>query len=65
VSRNAAGLVFTWADQGAGFMLYSTTNLAPPIQWMPVTSFITRSSGQEMISPPTNSPAVFYRLQAP
>ncbi|HVM47100.1 MAG TPA: fibronectin type III domain-containing protein [Candidatus Acidoferrum sp.] len=65
ISSSAAGLVFTWADQGAGFMLYSTTNLTPPIQWMPVTNFITRSSGQELISPPTSPPAVFYRLQTP
>jgi hypothetical protein len=65
VSSSAAGLVFTWADQGAGFMLYSTTNLTPPIQWMPVTNFTTRSSGQEQITPPTSPPAVFYRLQAP
>jgi hypothetical protein len=65
ISSSAAGLMFTWADQGAGFMLYSATNLTPPIQWVPVTNFITRSSGQEQISPPTSPAAMFYRLQAP
>jgi hypothetical protein len=64
-SLSSSGLIFNWDDDGAGFILYSTTNLTPPIQWTPVTNYIVLKNGQILAPPPTNSgDTIFYRLQS-
>jgi hypothetical protein len=49
----------------AGFQLYSTTNLAPPIAWSLVTNIATNGSGTLLLTlPATNSTGQFFRLMA-
>ncbi len=65
-SVGASGLLLNWAAQGSQFTLYSATNLAPPIQWTPVSNYTVLSNGlvQVPLSAATGTP-VFYRIQAP
>jgi hypothetical protein len=45
--------------------LQSTTNLAPPVVWSPVTNAAVTSNGQFIITVPLGSEARFFRLASP
>jgi len=62
----ANGLLLNWAAQGSQFTIYSATNLAPPIQWTPVSNYTVLSSGlvQVPLSAANGTP-VFYRIESP
>ena len=46
-----------------GYMLQSTTNLAPPAAWTTVTNAVTVSINQNVVSLPRPAAAMFFRLQ--
>jgi hypothetical protein len=64
----AAGnqLSLTWGvSNAAGFLLYSTTNLAPPSIWSQVTNLPTLSGNQIQVTLPYSLPNQFFRLSQP
>jgi hypothetical protein len=59
-------LSLTWPAQNSGWVLYSATNLTPPITWLPVTNLMTSNNGNyNLLLPATNGPQEFFRLIAP
>jgi hypothetical protein len=46
----------------AGFLLYRTTNLAPPALWFPVTNLPTLGTNQIQVTLPNSLPRQFFRL---
>jgi regulation of enolase protein 1 (concanavalin A-like superfamily) len=64
LSRPGTNLMFSWPVTSAGFILQSSTNLAPG-SWVTVTSPVpqnTNGQWQVILSPATNAGPVFYRL---
>jgi PKD repeat protein len=58
-------LTLSWPDWADAFQLYSTTNLAPPIAWSPVTESVTQVGDSFTVAfEPTNN-ARFFRLAMP
>ncbi len=66
-AATAAGqLSLTWGvSNAAGFLLLSTTNLAPPVAWSPVTNLPTLGSDQIQVVLPDSLPNGFFRLGQP
>lgn len=59
-------LSLTWGiSNAAGFLLVSTTNLAPPIIWSPVTNLPTLGSDQIQVTLPYPPQNQFFRLSQP
>ena len=64
LSTGPGSLVLSWPANGVGFSLYSTTNLAPPVAWTPVTTAPTLTGNQWQVTlPANNAPTRFFRLQ--
>ena len=65
VSRaGAAVMLFSWPASG-NFILYTATNLAPPLVWDRVTNAPALSNGQWFVPLPiTSDECRFYRLRA-
>jgi hypothetical protein len=58
------GLLLQWPASGVGFVLYSTTNLAPDAIWTLATNQASLVNGQWQISVSNDSATSrFYRLQ--
>jgi hypothetical protein len=65
INSNANGGLITWPPSGVGFALYTTTNLASPVTWVPATNQITFSNNQWQVNLPSGTDsASFYRLQS-
>jgi hypothetical protein len=59
-------LSLTWGvSNAAGFLLFSTTNLAPPSIWSQVTNLPTLGSNQIQVMLPYSPPNQFFRLSQP
>ncbi|HKW30683.1 MAG TPA: DUF2341 domain-containing protein, partial [Verrucomicrobiae bacterium] len=59
----SAGISLTWPASGVGFVLYATTNLAPPVVWTMTTNAPVFTNNQWQINlPPDNQGSCFYRL---
>jgi hypothetical protein len=52
-------------SNAAGFLLYSSANLAPPAIWFPVTNLPTPGSNQIQVTLPNSMPSQFFRLSQP
>jgi hypothetical protein len=62
---SANPFVITWPATASGYQLYSATNLAPPVTWIPVTTPAFPSNGTFYLTIlPTNA-GQFFRLAAP
>jgi hypothetical protein len=62
---SANPFVITWPATASGYQLYSATNLAPPVTWIPVTTPAVQSNGTFYLTIlPTNA-GQFFRLAAP
>jgi len=64
-TNSSAGAFLTWPEDSGVFAVYTTTNLAPPAVWLPVTNGATYINGQwqsPVLLPASG--AQFYRLQA-
>jgi hypothetical protein len=59
------GVCLTWPEAAGVLALYTTTNLASPTRWQPVTNALTYANGQWQLPllPSTNG-VQFYRLQS-
>jgi hypothetical protein len=57
-------LTFNWPAV-AGFNLYTTTNLTPPINWSPVTNAPASANGTNVLTLKTSGTAAFYELIDP
>jgi Glycosyl hydrolases family 2, sugar binding domain/Glycosyl hydrolases family 2/Glycosyl hydrolases family 2, TIM barrel domain/Concanavalin A-like lectin/glucanases superfamily len=65
VSAGNSSLSLSWPDWANDWLLYSTTNLTPPISWSHVTNAATDTNGRLMIQLPINARSAFYRLSSP
>ncbi len=66
LALNAEQLLLSWPAWATNYMLYSATNLVPPIQWSFVTGAPQASNGLFYLSlPVTNWPQQFFRLSGP
>jgi hypothetical protein len=66
-TSGSGGPFLVWPGSSVGFGLYTTTNLAPPVSWIPATNqpFLTTNNQWEINLPPgTNSSIRFYRIQS-
>ncbi|HEV2454415.1 MAG TPA: DUF2341 domain-containing protein [Verrucomicrobiae bacterium] len=65
LSLDIGGGTASWAASGVGYALYTTTNLTPPIVWVPSSAqpVWTNNQGQANL-PADNGGARFYRLQS-
>jgi hypothetical protein len=56
---------FAWPASGVGYTVYTATNLAPPVAWVPCAGQPVWTNNQWQISLPPNSASLrFYRLQS-
>jgi uncharacterized repeat protein (TIGR03803 family) len=55
MTLSAANVILTWPSDATGFTLQTTTNLAPPVVWIPV-------SGQNIVTNAISGTQQFFRL---
>lgn len=56
----------SWPQEASYFRLHGTTNLAPPVSWLPITNAAVLTNGEwRVVLPAATNGARFYRLQAP
>ena len=60
--RSGADLVLMWPTNATGFTLQSTTNLAPPAVWNPVSTTPVVVNGQSTVTNTIVGGQIFYRL---
>lgn len=66
VSPATGTLTFTWPAGAAWFSLRSATNLAPPVNWIPVTNSPSVVNSQWSVTLPAGTNGQrFFRLQTP
>ncbi|HTV41152.1 MAG TPA: immunoglobulin domain-containing protein [Candidatus Sulfotelmatobacter sp.] len=64
--QSSGNLLLSWPAWASGYGVNSTTNLVPPIVWIPVTNAPQSNNGVFYLNlPATNNTAEFYRLSAP
>ena len=57
-------LLLTWPANAGAFLLYSTTNLAPPAAWIRVVDSVVFNDGEWQVRIQPDDQAHFYRLQS-
>jgi uncharacterized repeat protein (TIGR03803 family) len=62
IVRSGANVVLTWPTNAVGFILQSTTNLAPPAAWNTNLPAPTVVHGQNTVTNPISGPRKLYRL---
>ena len=65
VSLSGSHAAMVWPASATAFSLYSTTNLAPPINWLPVTNSPLILGSNRSVTLPTSGELRFFRLAAP
>ena len=65
VGLDAGLLNFSWPGWAGGWSLYFTTNLTPPVIWLPVTNAIGSNNGQFNLALPLGTGSQFFRLTSP
>jgi hypothetical protein len=65
LSVNANALIINWPGWASNWMLYSATNLTPPVAWTSVTNAVSSSNGFFNVSMPFGPDARFFRLESP
>ena len=59
-------VAIAWPSWASDWNLYSTTNLTPPINWVPVTNnSMAGGTNQLIVNLPVDSDSTFFRLAAP
>jgi formylmethanofuran dehydrogenase subunit A len=58
------GTLLSWPGSGVGFVLYTATNLVPPVAWTLATSQPVLTNTQWQITLPVDSNTGFFRLQS-
>jgi autotransporter-associated beta strand protein len=63
---SASTLMLSWPDWASAYSLYTTTSLAPPAVWLPVTNTPTMDGGKLNVVLPTGDVGrMFFRLMWP
>jgi predicted alpha-1,6-mannanase (GH76 family) len=65
MSVNGAALTLSWPGWATDWMLHSTTNLAPPVQWSLVPGTVSSNNGQFSVTLPIGAGSEFFRLTTP
>jgi hypothetical protein len=65
LNAGAGALGLNWPGWADDWVLYSTTNLTPPVVWTAVTNAVGSNAGQFNVSLPFNAPAQYFRLTPP
>ncbi|HEY4416726.1 MAG TPA: glycoside hydrolase family 76 protein [Verrucomicrobiae bacterium] len=65
MSFSANSLGVSWPSWASDWGLYAATNLAPPVNWLPVNNPVISSSNQFKVNIPVDSGTRFFRLAAP
>jgi autotransporter-associated beta strand protein len=65
LAANGDSLAISWPAWANDWVLWSTTNLAPPVVWSPVTNAASTANGQFTVSVPFGSGIQFFRLASP
>lgn len=61
---NGQALTLSWPANAAGFHLYTTSNLTPPVNWLPASNVVTSNGAALMVSAPiSGNGSQYYRLQ--
>jgi hypothetical protein len=55
-------LIVTWPSNAVGFILQSTTSLAPPVIWSTVLTVPAVINGQDEVTNPISGSQMFFRL---
>ena len=61
---NGGSIFLGWPPSGVGYALYTTTNLTPPIVWLPLATQPVLTNNQWQINVPSNSSVRFYRIES-
>jgi hypothetical protein len=64
-SANVSSLTFSWPRWASDWLLYSTTNLTPPVFWFPITNAVGSNNAQFSVTLPMGSGSQFFRLSSP
>lgn len=62
---SGSNLQIAWPASATAFNLYSSTSLAPPVVWSPVTNSPVNQGGNWTVAVPVVGAAHFFRLAAP
>lgn len=65
VSGGNSMITLGWPVSATAFALYSTTNLAPPVNWFPVTPAPQTNGSNQTVTLPTDGGLRFFRLATP
>lgn len=65
MSVSGGMLTLNWPGWATDWMPYATTNLAPPMLWLPVTDSVISNNNYFQVTVPMDSGARFFRLTAP
>jgi hypothetical protein len=65
VNLSGAHAALVWPASATAFNLYSSTNLAPPINWLPVTNPPVILGSNRNVTVPTSGERRFFRLATP
>ena len=65
MSVSGNGMAISWPGWASDWMLYSATNLTPPVLWSPVTNAVGSSNGVFNVNQPISSGEEFFRLSSP
>ncbi len=65
MSATASALTLTWPNWASDWSLFGTTNLTPPVLWLPVTSSISSNASGFSATLPIDSGTKFFRLSSP
>jgi hypothetical protein len=65
LNAGAGALGLNWPGWADDWVLYSATNLTPPVVWTPVTNAVGSNGGQFNVSVPLAAPAQYFRLTPP
>jgi hypothetical protein len=64
-NAGSGSLTLTWPDWADDWLLFSATNLIPPVVWSPVTNSVTSSNGFFYVNLPLRYAVEFFRLVSP
>ena len=65
MSFSTSTLALSWPGWASDWILYSTTNLTPPMVWTVVTNAVGSSNSQFNVNLPVDTDARFFRLSSP
>ena len=65
VITSSPNLLLSWPASASALVVSSTTNLAPPVVWLPVTTSPINQGGTWSVSLPVTGALRFFRLSAP